>query len=112
MREVNKATVNRVIDGDTIVFDVDLGYGITNTIQMRLLGVDTAETYGVSKSSKEYKLGKKHERFVESWLNDADQLYVRTDEQDSFGRWLGEVFNQDNESLNDKLLEEFNVTYD
>lgn len=112
MKTADKATVHRVIDGDTIVFDVDLNYNITTRVQVRLVGVDTAETYNVSESSPEYKLGKKHERFVRGWLDEADEIYLRTDEKGKFGRWLGEVFNKNGESLNDKLLEEFNVTYD
>lgn len=103
--------VNRVIDGDTIVFDFDLGFDVKKTATVRLLGVDTAETYGVSHTSREYKLGTKHKRFVESWLDQADSLTVRTDERGKYGRWLGEVFNENGESLNDLLLETFDIEY-
>ena len=105
------AEVHRVIDGDSIIFDLHLDYGITYEIYLRLLEIDTAETYNVSESSAEYKRGKQHEQFVKSWLSNAESLEVRTDEKDRVGRWLGEVFNQDGESLNDVLLEEFDVEY-
>jgi endonuclease YncB( thermonuclease family) len=111
MKDEYPAHVKRIVDGDTIVFTLDLNFGIKKVAEIRLLGVDTAETYGVSHDSKEYKTGKKHERFVREWLNQADSLTVRTDEQGKFGRWLGEVFNEKGESLNDALLDNFDIEY-
>lgn len=105
------AEVERVIDGDTIVFDLDLGFHLSKIAEVRLLGVDTAETYGVSHDSLEFKTGKEHEAFVREWLSEADKLMVRTDERGMYGRWLGEVFNGSGESLNDTLLSEFDVKY-
>ena len=105
------AEVHRVIDGDTVVFDLDIGFKTRKRVKVRLLGVDTAETYGVDKSSRQFEKGKEHEQFVHDWLSDANSLTVRTDEKGSFGRWLGEVFNEEQESLNDALLDQFNVRY-
>jgi len=104
--------VHRVIDGDTVVFDVHLEFRISKRVEVRLLGVDTAETYNVDESSRQYQLGKKHEQFVQSWLNDSETLYLRVDEKGKFGRWLGEVFDGNQNSLNDKLLAEFDVDYE
>ena len=104
--------LHRVVDGDTIVFDFDLGFKTKRRATVRLLGVDTAETYGVGHGSVEYQTGMKHKEFVEEWLNEADSLSVRTDEKGKYGRWLGEIFNQDGESLNDRLVEEFDITYE
>ena len=40
-------TFNRVVDGDTISFDVDLGFGvIKRDIRVRVAGIDTPETRG------------------------------------------------------------------
>lgn len=105
------ATTHRIVDGDTIVFMLDLGFNITKRAEVRLLGVDTAETYGVSHDSVEYETGKRHEAFVREWLRDAESLTVRTDEQGKYGRWLGEVFDERGASLNDALLDEFDITY-
>ena len=38
-----RAKVKRVVDGDTVDFDVDLGFHISISIRTRLLGVDTPE---------------------------------------------------------------------
>jgi len=107
-----KAETHRVIDGDTIVFDLDLGFKIKKRATIRVLGVDTAETYGVSHDSKEYKAGKKQAKFVKNWLEEADSLTVRTDEKGKYGRWLGEIHNDKGKSLNDLLLEKFDIDYE
>jgi endonuclease YncB( thermonuclease family) len=112
LKQKYKAEVHRVIDGDTVVFDVHLEFGISKRVEVRLLGVDTAETYNVDESSRQYQLGKKHEQFVRSWLNDTETLYLRVDEKGKFGRWLGEVFDEDQNSLNNTLLAEFDVDYE
>ena len=38
-----KATVDRVVDGDTVDFIVDLGFSVKIKIRTRLAGVDTPE---------------------------------------------------------------------
>ena len=40
---IYRAKVKRVDDGDTVDFDVDLGFHISNSIRTTLLGVDTPE---------------------------------------------------------------------
>lgn len=112
MRYTYSAELRRVVDGDTLVFELDCGFNLFRRTTIRLLGIDTAETYGVSHDSAEYQTGMKHKEFVEDWLNQANSLTVRTDEKGKFGRWLGEVFNEDNESLNDRLVDEFDVVYE
>jgi endonuclease YncB( thermonuclease family) len=112
MKHKYPAELVRVVDGDTLVFSLDLNFGLKKIAEIRLLGVDTAETYGVSHDSMEYQTGMKHKKFVEEWLNEADSLKVRTDEQGKYGRWLGEVFNGEGQSLNDLLVEEFDIEYE
>ena len=108
------ATLHRVIDGDTIVLDIHLRpFKILLREPVRLVGVDTAEIYGVPKTSKPYQDGIQHKEFVEGWLEDAaDPLAVRIDGEGKYGRWLGEVYNEKNESLNQSLIDEFDVQSD
>ena len=45
-----KATVKRVIDGDSLVLDIDLGfYMFMNETKIRLYGLDTPEMNSVTK---------------------------------------------------------------
>ena len=39
-----QARVKRVVDGDTLDLDIDLGFHITLSERVRLMGVDTPET--------------------------------------------------------------------
>lgn len=105
----NFAEVDRIIDGDTMEVTLDLGHKINFSTTIRLKGVDTAETYGVSKDSSEYRAGKRQEKFVREWIENSNQITVRTIEKGSFGRWIAVVKNEAEESLNYALKQRFNV---
>ena len=99
-----RAQLKRVIDGDTIVADIDLGLRIwAHDQKIRLLDIDTPERGdepGFSKAKK----------YVEAVLGQVDNIYVRAKKIDSFGRWLAYVWYYKNEDddepelLNDELL--------
>ena len=115
-----KAKEVDVVDGDTIDVVVDLGFHMTRRIRLRLLGVDTHETYGVDSESTEYQKGKREADYVRSWLTTAASagpkypIVVRTEKKGAFGRYLAEVERRaDGAVLNDDLLDEFDgVGYD
>ena len=52
-----RAKLVRVVDGDTIDLDIDLGFYIRITERVRLEGVNTPEIFRVKKESEEYKRG-------------------------------------------------------
>ena len=52
-----KATVTRVVDGDTVDLEIDLGMSVFAKQRIRLAGINTPETYGVKKDSEEYAAG-------------------------------------------------------
>lgn len=83
-------TVKRV-DGDTADFDVDLGFGLTFRIRVRILGL----------RAREDRAGAIESGIFTGWLADnAGHLHVLTHKprsaspvpDASFGRWLGEVY--------------------
>lgn len=87
-----------VVDGDTFDLVVDPGFRLAYANRFRLLGWDTPEI----------RAGSQHERAeaqrarqaATEWMNaDAAALMVRTHKADSFGRWLAEVF-RENEDWN------------
>lgn len=98
-----------VVDGDTFKFEVDLGFGVSKKVTVRLLGVDTNEVYGVKKESEEYKKGIQQSRFAKEQLSEADEIVIRTykdDEKGKYGRYLADVL-VDEKSLADVLTENF-----
>ena len=112
---IYRAECLRVIDGDTFVARIDMGFN-TYTIQtVRLEGVDTPEITGPEKEK-----GLEVKEFMEEWLLPRPGLpkglIVRTEKEDSFGRWLSTVWAEEINgkwcNLNDLLLtEELAVEY-
>jgi len=102
------AEVTNVIDGDTIVIDIDLGFNVVLSKQsVRLAGVDTPESRTNDKVEKVFGLISKEytKKFVESCNK---HIIVRTQKPDSvekFGRILGDVINPETkEVLNESLI--------
>lgn len=83
------ATLIKVIDGDTVVLNVDLGFKLNITITVRLSGVDAPE---LNKGDKE--LGKKIKKELDSLLK-SGKLTVNTKKQDKYGRWLADIYVND-----------------
>ena len=55
-----KCTVNKVIDGDTVDVDIDLGFGIVLTDErVRIMGIDTPESRTRNKIEKLFGLAAK-----------------------------------------------------
>lgn len=98
-----RASVLRVVDGDTLDMSVDLGFRVYQQMRLRLLGVDTPE-----RGQPGYAEAM---RFVEDWVWKAG-VYVlvetRKDKADKYGRYLAVVRvlveAVPTQSLNDALL--------
>lgn len=80
-----KATLDRVVDGDTVDLNVDLGFKLTKTVRIRLYGVDTPERGqpGWAEAT----------RYVEAWFQSLKgRCEVHTEKTGKYGRWLGTVY--------------------
>jgi micrococcal nuclease len=93
-------TVRRVVDGDTVDVDIDLGFDIVLSNQrIRLYGIDTPESRTRDLTEKTY--GKAASRFLETALG-SGRVTLRThlDGRGKFGRILGEfiVYDSDTDS--------------
>lgn len=82
-----RATVDRVIDGDTIDFVIDLGFYVKITIRCRLLGVDAPEIRGDEKDHGRIVTEK-----VQQWLDLAKDITIQTTKTGKYGRWLAVVY--------------------
>lgn len=107
-----KATVTRVVDGDTVDLEIDLGMNVFVKERIRLAKINTPETYGVKKTSEEYKAGMKaKDRLIE--LVEGKEVAIETlkDKKGKYGRYLAVLYiclgsNQEWSSVNTLLLEE------
>jgi micrococcal nuclease len=98
------AKLERVIDGDTLILTIDLGFHIYMQEHVRLFGVNTPEIYGPGSS----EAGKDAHAYTEQWLAKAGPLCIvsrRYDAREKYGRVLAEVYREgDPTSLNDALI--------
>ena len=91
-----RAKCLRVIDGDTVHLEVDLGFRMSTEHHFRLLGIDTPELRGGTVESKN-KAQQAKRRVKELLFVDPDEcttsfdLLIHTEKADSFGRWLAKV---------------------
>jgi micrococcal nuclease len=103
-----KAKVERVVDGDTIDLNIDLGFKIITNQRIRLAGIDTPEIYSVKKNSEEYIRGMEAKQFVEDRMaTNNNQVIIETDKLiGKYGRYIGTIRVADKEiTLNDELVE-------
>ena len=95
----------RIIDGDTVDVDIDLGFDVCLVKQrIRLFGVDTPESR--TRDAEEKKFGILAKNFVKGRLPVGSMQILRTRMDDSrgkFGRILGE-FVLEETTLNQLLI--------
>ena len=87
-----KATISRVVDGDTVDVFVDLGFYTMKLVRVRLLDVDAPEMHSVKHNTPEYAKGKACAEFVEQWAQEHPDVVVKTEKTGKFGRWLGTIY--------------------
>ena len=102
------AKVNKVIDGDTINVDLDLGFNVVLSNQsVRLLGIDTPESRTSDKTEKVFGTLSKNKvkEFIDKCEGQIILQTVLSDSEEKFGRLLGKIINpKDNTVLNDWLI--------
>lgn len=108
MYEYRIKKVLKVVDGDTIDVDIDLGFNISYTQRVRLAGIDTPESR--TKDAREKALGLEVKDKLKKAIDAAKDVVVKTELPDSsekYGRILGWVYlDGDTKSLNEQLIEE------
>ena len=87
-----RSTLLRIVDGDTVDCDIDLGFGIVLTNQrIRLYGIDTPESR--TRDLEEKKCGKLAAKYIEDHIEIASTFTLRSrlDSKGKYGRILGEL---------------------
>ena len=99
------ATLDRVIDGDTIDVVLDLGFSVLLKARIRLSGIDTPETR--TRNIQEKILGKAAMARLIELLGDGSDLVIVSKfySRGKYGRILGRVF-VDGVDVNQVLLDE------
>jgi micrococcal nuclease len=107
--------IHKVVDGDTIDADIDLGFDISLTKRIRLAGVDTPESR--TTDAYEKKLGLESKEWLKKKVESAKDILIKTELPDStekYGRILGHLFiNNEPTSLNEQMIVEgYALAYD
>ena len=104
-----RCKVTRVVDGDTVDVDIDLGFGVwLHKERVRIYGIDTPESRTRDLEEKKYGLAAKE--FVKEFVRNkgGSNIVLRTQKYDAkgkFGRILGDII-VDNVSMSDTMIKE------
>ena len=85
--------VHKVVDGDTIDVDIDLGFNVSFFQRVRLAGIDTPESRTLDKREK--ALGLEVKKKLKEILDSATTIVIKTEKPDStekYGRILGWLY--------------------
>ena len=100
--------VHKVVDGDTIDVDIDLGFDVSLAKRVRLAGVDTPESR--TKDEYEKKLGLEAKEWLKHNLEGAKNIIIKTELPDStekYGRILGWLYiNDETTSLIEQMIQQ------
>jgi len=97
--------INRIIDGDTIDLDIDLGFGITLSHRVRLKDINAAETKTLDLEEKAKGLVAKE--WLKKELSREGEWIIETVKEDKYGRILGTLyFVGDPVTVNERMLNE------
>ena len=101
------AKLDRVVDGDTVDALVDLGFDTWKKVRIRMMGVDAPESR--TRDLEEKKLGLAAKDRLIEMLGDGE-FTLQSHGVGKYGRCLGEIFKEDDISLNKQLINEGHAT--
>lgn len=100
---VYNALVTNVVDGDTIDATVYLGFYVAASIRFRLKGINTPEMNDSDPVIREAAQRAK-KRVQDLILN--KQVSLRSFKTDKYGRWLADIYLDQNSTINNLLINE------
>jgi endonuclease YncB( thermonuclease family) len=95
---VYKALVERVIDGDTLLLRIDLGFQVWKQQRIRLAGID-APAIDTPKGRKVYE-------YLREQMAKLTFVMVKTHKIDIYGRYVGHIFYSFKRQQKDKIFTE------
>ena len=104
-----EALIERVIDGDTIVANIDLGFGLQKKETLRLARIDAYETrLGKNTDEKKKKIGIESKLYLTN-LIESKKVFIKTlKDKGKYGRYIVEIQYIDKDvafNLNDHMVQ-------
>jgi micrococcal nuclease len=82
--------ITRIVDGDTVDLDIDLGFNITISHRIRLKGINAPETKTLNLEEK--NKGIQARLWLEKELSKPGEWVIETTKEDKYGRMLGTLY--------------------
>ena len=105
-----RVNVTRVVDGDTVDVDIDLGFGVwLKDERVRIMGIDTPESRTSDKVEKKFGLAAKARLKALLGKQAILKTQVNKDGEDmkgKFGRILGDFVGEDGRMVTEVMIEE------
>jgi micrococcal nuclease len=99
-------SITKVVDGDTIDANIDLGFDISLSKRIRLAGIDTPESR--TRDLEEKALGLESKEWLKKALEGAKDILIKTElpgSTEKYGRIIGHLFiNGQETSLNNQMI--------
>lgn len=98
------AKVDSIVDGDTVIAIVDLGFSVFSKLELRLLDVFAFETKGTEK-----ELGLKDKNILAELIPVGSSITIQTiktksgKDKKSFTRYIAKIWTKDGLLINDLL---------
>lgn len=100
LSHVYAADVVRVIDGDTVVLDIDLGFGVwVRRHSCRLLNVHAPELF----SGNDRAAGQAFKEAFEKLVSAEGHVLIESTKDDKYGRYLVQIWTADGTDVNAEL---------
>ena len=112
-----KCKVLRVVDGDTVDVDIDLGFGVwMKKERVRMMGIDTPESRTRDKVEKKFGLASK--KYVKDVMPVGSSQILKTeidrsgeDKKGKFGRILGDFIIDGKKLTKQMITDGYGVAY-
>jgi len=108
---IRRAKIVRLVDGDTVDVDLDLGMAITTRQRLRLFGINTPEVRGPEKLAGHAATQHLADLLVEFACVDGEwDIIVKTyrDKKGKYGRYLADLIGEDGDgdpiNLNERMV--------
>lgn len=102
---IYRGKVVKIVDGDTVVIQIDLGFNMSMTDSFRLYGINAPELS--TQSGKDTKV------YLQGILPVNSDVIVQThkDNREKYGRWLAKIFINDSDVNMELIRTGHAVTY-
>jgi micrococcal nuclease len=100
------AKVGKVIDGDSVILLVDVGFRLSIEMNIRLTGINAPELNSVD--DKERFVARQAKEYLQSLLPVGSKVVIKTSKprKDKFGKWQAEIVNNFGVNVGEALVAE------